>query len=238
MKLTVAQTRPIPGNIEKNIEDHRRLIELAVSNKADLIVFPELSLTGYEPSLAKQLATDQDDQRFDFFQKTSDEYSIIIAAGMPTNGLNGIHISMIFFQPNQDRKTYSKQKLHSDEFPFFVGGINELMLNINNTKIAPAICYESLLPEHAAKAAKNGADIYMASVAKSANGISKAYKHFPKIAKQYSMIVVMSNCIGKCDNFESVGKSAIWNQQGELVGMLSDGDEGILMIDTETEVVV
>ena len=108
------------------------------------------------------------------------------------------------------------------------------MLTIEHKKIAPAICYESLLPEHSAKAAKNGANIYMASVAKSVNGINNGYIHYPQIAKQYSMIVLLSNCIGRCDDFESVGQSAIWNQQGDLVGKLNDKDQGILVINTET----
>ena len=69
MKLAVAQTKPEAGNIEKNIEIHKSLIASAVANKVDLIVFPELSLTGYEPSLAKQLATDQNDHRLDVFSE-------------------------------------------------------------------------------------------------------------------------------------------------------------------------
>ena len=234
MKLAVAQTRPEAGNIDKNIEIHKSLIANAIANNVDLIVFPELSLTGYEPNLAKQLATDQNDHRLDIFQNISDENKIIIVAGMPTIGDDGIQISMFIFQPNQQHQIYSKQHLHTDEFPFFTNGTKELMLTIENTKIAPAICYESLLPEHAAKAAKNGANIYMAGVAKSANGISKAYKHYPEIARQYSMFVLMSNCIGPCDEFLSAGQSAIWDQQGTLVGRLNDKDEGILMMDTKT----
>ena len=49
MKICVAQTRPIKGDIQSNIDHHKRLIDLAVSNGADTVIFPELSLTGYEP---------------------------------------------------------------------------------------------------------------------------------------------------------------------------------------------
>lgn len=238
MKLAVAQTRPVKGNIEKNIEVHKRLIERVASYGADLIVFPELSLTGYEPALAKQLATNQDDKRLDVFQYLSDEKKMLIAIGVPTKGFNGIYISMIIFQPNQKHQIYSKQQLHADELPFFVPGTNDLMLSIGNKKIAPAICYESLLRPHSKAAADNGANVYLASVAKSANGINKAFTHYPKVARSHSMLVLMSNCVGSCDDFEAVGQSAIWNEQGKLLGQLNDKDQGILLFDTNTGEVI
>jgi predicted amidohydrolase len=234
MKLAVAQTRPVKGNIEKNIEVHKKLIELAAAYAVDLIVFPELSLTGYEPTLAKQLATTPDDKRLNVFQSLTNEKNLIIAIGLPTIGVNGIHISMIIFQPNQKTKIYSKQILHKDEYPFFVPGTANLMLTFANKKIAPAICYESLQPEHAATAAINGANIYLASVAKSANGVDKAYRHYPEIARNHSMLVLMSNCVGACDDFEATGQSAIWNEEGKRLGQLNDKEEGILIIDTNT----
>ena len=52
MKICAAQTRPVKGNIQQNIENHKKLINLAVVNGADIIIFPELSITGYEPELA------------------------------------------------------------------------------------------------------------------------------------------------------------------------------------------
>ncbi len=238
MRISIAQTRPIKGDMVANIETHKKFTNLAVSYKADAIFFPELSITGYEPKLAKQLATNQDDNRFDDFQKISDIKNITIGIGVPTVGETGILISMIIFQPNTERQTYSKQQLHSDEFPYFVNGQQQIILTVKNKQIAPAICYESLQPEHSENAFKGGAEIYIASVAKSANGVGKAFDHFPKIAKQYSMPVLMSNCLGLCDDFESTGNSAIWNKDGLLSGQLNETDEGILIFDTETELLI
>lgn len=238
MRISIAQTRPIKGDIVANIETHKKFTNLVVSYKADAIFFPELSITGYEPKLAKQLATNQDDKRFDDFQKLSDIKNITIGIGIPTVGETGILISMIIFQPNTERRTYSKQQLHSDEFPYFVNGQQQVILTVKNKKIAPAICYESLQPGHSENVFKSGAEIYIASVAKSADGVGKAFNHFPKIAKQYSMPVLMSNCLGPCDDFESTGNSAIWNKDGLLSGQLNETDEGILIFDTETELLI
>jgi predicted amidohydrolase len=234
MNIAVAQIRPFKGDIKKNIETHKKFIALAVSSGARIVVFPELSLTGYEPELSKKLATDQDDSRFDDFQKISDTNKITIGAGVPTKGNSGIYISMIIFQPHQPRQTYSKQYLHEDEHPYFICREQQVFLSVNKLKIAPAICYESLLPQHSEYAFKNEANIYIASVAKSANGVQKALKHFPEIARKYSMTVLMANSVGPCDNFESAGNTSVWNNKGVRAGQLNDTDEGLLIIDTET----
>ncbi|MFM2302874.1 MAG: hypothetical protein RLZZ135_277 [Cyanobacteriota bacterium] len=235
MKICLAQTRPIKGEIDKNIETHKKFINLATCEGANIIFFPELSLTGYEPRLAKELATTQDDKRFDDFQKISNSHNITIMVGMPTKLNAEILISMVIFQPNQSRQTYSKNRLHPDEFRYFIHGQQQTILMIDNKKIAPAICYESLQFEHSEKAFNNGAEIYIASVAKSKNGVAKAFKHYPDIAKKYSMTVLMSNCLGLCDDFESVGRSSIWNKDGLLLGQLNETSEGILLYNTDDQ---
>jgi predicted amidohydrolase len=234
MKICVAQIRSIKGDIDKNIENHKRLIDMAIANRANVIVFPELSITGYEPELSKELATSQEDKRLDDFQKISDINHITIGVGIPTKSGSGIRISMIIFQPNEPKQTYSKQYLHQDEFPYFVRGQEQIFLTYKDNKIAPAICYESLLSEHSEIAFKNGTNVYLASVAKPTRGIEKAFKHYPAIANKYSMTVLMANCVGYCDNFESVGQSSVWDDKGQLVGQLDDQSEGILVYDTST----
>jgi len=47
MKIAIAQISPLLGLVDKNLEIHLEFIEKAVKEKADLIIFPELSLTGY-----------------------------------------------------------------------------------------------------------------------------------------------------------------------------------------------
>lgn len=235
MKISVAQTRPVKGDIAANIYNHRKLTNRAVSLKADMIFFPELSVTGYEPELARDLAMSEDDKRFDIFQRISDANKITIAIGAPTKANAGICISMIVFQARKPRLTYSKQQLHLDEFPYFINGEKQLILTVENRSIATAICYESLQPDHAENAYKLGAEIYIASVAKSQKGIAKALVHYPEMAKKFSMPVLMSNCVGFCDNFESAGKSGIWTKKGNLAAQLDDKCEGILIFDTETE---
>ncbi|HRO68913.1 MAG TPA: carbon-nitrogen hydrolase family protein [Chitinophagaceae bacterium] len=235
MKIGIAQARPFKGNVSANVEAHRKLIDSALTYKADAVFFPELSLTGYEPALANELASHQDDNELDIFQQISDQYKIIIGVGLPTRSATIPRISMIIFTPQQARQTYSKQQLHSDEFPYFGSGEGQVIIESGKSKIAPAICYESLQPSHAANSFGLGANIYVASVAKSANGVEKAFQHFPVIAKRYSMPVFMANSLGFCDNFLSVGRSSVWSKDGRLIAQLDEQSEGVLVYDTETE---
>ncbi len=235
MKICVAQTRPVKGDIQSNIENHKKLIELAVSNGAHTIIFPELSLTGYEPQLSKELATNQDDSRFDDFQNISDTTHITIGVGVPTKNSKGTCISMILFQSHKARQTHSKKYLHPDEEDFFISGQSSADLISNKTNIALAICYELSIPKHSENAFKSKAEIYIASVAKSVVGVEKAVKSLSDIAKKYSMTVLMSNCVGQADGEECGGKTSVWNNKGLLAAQLNDTDEGIIIFDTDTQ---
>jgi predicted amidohydrolase len=169
------------------------------------------------------------------FQEISDTSQITIGVGVPIKNKTGICISMIIFQPHKARQVYSKKYLHPDEEEYFVSGQNSAGLPVNNSNMAIAICYELSVPEHWENAVKNGAQIYIASVAKSADGVEKATKSLADIANKYSMTVLMSNSVGQADGFECAGKTSIWNNKGVLAGQLNDTNEGILIIDTDTE---
>ncbi|MGV3560842.1 carbon-nitrogen hydrolase family protein [Larkinella arboricola] len=238
MKICVAQTRPVKGDISQNIENHKRFIERAAAHSADILVFPELSITGYEPTLASELATTPDDSRFAVFQQRSDAHNLTIGIGVPTRNEAGVCITMVLFHPSQPWQTYSKQYLHADEEPFFVSWQNASVVIRNKPEVALAICYELSISEHAETAHRNGATIYLASVAKTASGVEKAAQSLSAIAQTYSMTVLMANSVGPSDDFISGGKTAIWNTRGDLLGQLNDTVEGILLLDTDTQEVV
>jgi predicted amidohydrolase len=238
MRIALAQTKPVKGHVESNIAGHKKFIALALLYRADLILFPELSITGYEPSLAKELAITANDIRFDDFQKISDTKNISICIGAPLKGNNGTLISTIFFQPEQYPKVYSKRYLHADEESYFINGQEQVFLNKGNHIIAPAICYELSVPQHAKDAHTWGADIYLVSVAKTAQGMSRAIETLSNTSVDYSMTVLLSNCVGNCDNFLSAGRSSVWTRKGKLIAQLDEINEGLLVFDTKTEEVI
>ena len=238
MNISIAQIKPVKGDIPANLEKHIQFIDLAVSLKASSVFFPELSLTGYEPELAKELAIDHNDHRLDKFQQISDHEKITIGVGVPTIYQKGVRISMIIFQPEKPRIMYSKQQLHEDEFLYFESGHEQILITFENQKVIPAICFESLQIDHADKAVGLGGQIYIASVAKSQNGINKAYEHYPEVARKHKIPVLMLNCIGECDNFISKGYSSVWTKEGKLIAQLESQHEGIIVFNNETEKVI
>ena len=52
LTLAAAQTISIPGDVAANIQRHLAMMRAAAEQGVQLLVFPELSLTGYEPFLA------------------------------------------------------------------------------------------------------------------------------------------------------------------------------------------
>ena len=238
MKICVVQTRPVKGDVKSNIADHKRMIALAVADGAEMIIFPELSLTGYEPTLAKELATTLEDGRFDTLQTISNQKEVIIGVGMPTKHGDGLCISMILLQPNQPRRIYSKKYLHMDEEPFFVSGENFPILPVNERQIGLAICYELSVAAHVKTAVAGGADVYLASVAKTEAGMEHASKRLANIAQTYNMPVLISNSVGPSDNFLSVGKTAVWDKTGQLLAQLDDTNEGYIIFNTDSESVI
>ncbi len=234
MKICLAQTRSAKGDVESNIEHHQQIIRRAIDHEGDIIIFPELSITNYEPELAQELAVHLDDHRFDDFQEIADNQQVTIGIGVPLKADGGICISLMIFHPHWPRQIYSKKYLHSDEEPFFVPGNNSTNFLENSPNIALGICYELSVPAHAEGAFKSGAEIYLTSVAKSASGVEKASERLSEIAKKFSMLTLMVNNIGPSDNFIGAGQSAMWNRQGDLIGQLDDQHEGLLLIDLET----
>jgi predicted amidohydrolase len=238
MKFCVVQTRPVKGNIQANIENHNRLIALAITKGADIIIFPELSLTGYEPELANDLATNIDDNRFDLFQEISNLNRVIIGVGMPIRSSEGISISMIIFQPGTTRNVYHKKYIHADEEEFFISGENSRVTIGEKNNIALAICYELSVPVHADEASKKKAEFYIASAVKTKDAMQRTMDRLSEIAKKYSMTVLFSNCVGKSGGDDCGGKSSAWNNKGELLGQLNETDEGILLLDTTTNEII
>ncbi len=238
MRISIAQTRPIKGDIQRNIERHMKFVSAAGANRADVIIFPELSLTGYEPALAESLAAGANDTRFDVFQDASDKNAITIGAGVPTQSNSGICISLLLCRPLRPKRLYSKMFLHPDELPFFVAGEKVEGLVSENRGVALAICYELSIPEHAATAFNDGAHTYIASVAKSAGGVDKATQRLAEIARDYSMTVFMANSVGPADGFQCAGKSSVWNRKGELLVQMDNESEGIIIHDTVSQEII
>jgi len=232
MKIAVAQIQSLKGLIKENIEVHLKLIEKACENSVDIILFPELSITNYTTDLSTIPPITLNDACFDVFQNISNTTNLFIAIGAPLTDTKGTYISLVFFQPHQDRIAYHKQMLDDDEIPFFIPGSQQTYITLKQEKIAFGICFESLQPLHFFNAQKAGTTIYMASVAKHQKGIEKANRYFLDVSKSNPDIpILMANSIGASDAFLNAGQSAVWYNGTKKI-TLDNQHQGLLIFDT------
>jgi predicted amidohydrolase len=234
MRIAIAQTNPAKGDIARNIENHLKFIEKAIEDKADLVVFPELSITGYEPTLAAELATIATDSRFAVFQELSNKNNLTICIGAPTRNEEKLHISMFIFQPNVEPLTYSKQYLHHSEISVFAPSNTGPVFFKPDGKgiVTPAICFELSVEAHAANVVKGNATFYIASVLNPVSGVDNDLRRLSAIAVKYGINTFMANYTGFSGGYHCAGKSSVWDTKGNLLAQLPAEKEGILVFDS------
>jgi predicted amidohydrolase len=232
MILASAQTKVKRGDIESNLNDHYSLIDLASRNQAGLIVFPEMSITGYEREKAPDLAFMENDSRLDVLRQLSADRQMILIAGAPVLISNDLYIGAFIIKPDGSVSIYTKQYLHPGEEKFFKSSsAYNPKIRTGNEQISIAICSDIDNPSHAENANKTGITVYIASIFFTPGGIPGAYKTLSGYARQYGMNVLMSNCCGQSWGLDSGGKSGFWDKNGKLIANLNDADSGLLIIE-------
>jgi predicted amidohydrolase len=237
MILASAQTNPDQKDIFTNLNDHYHLIRIAADNGAQLIVFPEMSITGYVREEAKELSFRPNDSRLDLLQQFASDYKITIVAGAPLNIGPRLFIGSLIFSPVGSTSVYTKQYLHPGEEVYFRSSmIYNPVIEIENEKISLAICADIDNPLHAKCAYQKNSSFYVPSIFFSMNGISEAHKLLGEYAQKYSMNILMSNFCGKSWNTIAGGRSAFWNSEGVLISSLDDSNPGLLIVEKESEI--
>jgi predicted amidohydrolase len=230
MIIAAAQTKPFENNTTKNIDCHLQLIKLAAQQGVELIVFPEMSLTGYERELACELAFTEQDARLEVFKRMSALHKMIIVVGAPIHINSQLYIGSFIFSPDNTTSIYTKQFLHEgEEFYFSSNSSYNPLIQVADEKISIAICADIAHPEHPANASNHKTTIYLASIFYTPNGISEAYMQLSEYAAKYKMNVLMANYSGPSYHMESAGKSACWDKKGNLIGNLNSHSEGLLI---------
>lgn len=234
MIIAAAQIVPVKGDVDENIESHLSLIKQAHEKNVNLIVFPELSLTGYEPELAKSLAFSENDPRLKPLIEVAQEMSIIILVGAPLS-LNGkLHIASFILYPNKKIGIHTKRYLHPGEEKYFNPGLHNHQISLNGEKISLAICADISNPNHPKDAYENGASFYLSSVLCSIKGYDYDVGLLKGYAKKYNMIVMMANYGGDSGGYEVAGKSVIISENGEIITSIEGKGEGLALAEFES----
>jgi predicted amidohydrolase len=227
--FAIAQTVVVKGDIAANAARHAVLAETAARHGAWLVLFPELALTGYEPSLAAALALDAADRRLDPLREAAMRLGIVIVTGAPWKAAGLPHIAALSFLPDGMLQVYTKQHLHPGEDATFAAGAGGADVSSNGVRFALAVCADITQAEHPAAAARRGADLYAASMLISENGHAHDAGLLRGHAREHRMPVAMANHGGPSGGWACAGRSALWDENGDDVIAAEGAGECLLL---------
>jgi predicted amidohydrolase len=242
MKVTLAQTNPRLGDVHANLQDHRERIAAAVAAGSDLIVFPELSLTGYFlKDQAFELACKLDSPAL--AELTEASRDITIVAGFVERAPDGrLYNSLAFLERGEVLGVHRKVHLVSyglfDEARDFAAGERFEIIESRLGRLGPLTCEDMWHSPSAYIHFLNNADALVVASASPARGVEAPG---PGLASQrtwdtlitstallYRTWVVYAGRVGWEDGIGFGGASAIVDPWGNVVAQLDALEPGEL----------
>ncbi len=256
MKIAICQTNPTVGDIEGNIRKLKKIVN-QISSDADLIVFPELYITGYPPRdlLEKHYfieKTQEGIKEVIDFSKQYPQIGIIIGAPIPTgkNVGKGLYNSAVLIFKGKILHTQHKSLLPTydvfDESRYFDVAEKIEVIKFKDEMLGISICEDAWNDNKLwAKRlydfdpleilAQKGATLFI-NISSSPFYIGKdeiRYKVISAHAKKHNIPFVYVNLVGGNDEIIFDGKSLFVNQQGNPIEILPSFEEKIKIIDTK-----
>jgi len=163
------QFQHAPGDKEANLATIRSFVAKAVAEKVDLLVFPEMCITGYWH--VRNLPREEIDAlaepvpegpSTDFLLSLASEYGISIGAGLIERGSDGkLFNTYVVAMPNG--RTVSHRKLHTFISEHMDSGSDYTVFDLpDGTKAGILICYDCNLGENVRATALLGAEVLLA----------------------------------------------------------------------------
>lgn len=211
--IAAAQPRCTARDVAANAVAHAEIIRSA---GARVVVFPEMSLTGYELD-ADPVAPD--DERLSPIVDACSTTGTVALAGAPTAGTDGEHISVLAFEGNARCVAYDKMWLSDAEAQRFVPGRAPAILNVDGWRLGLAICKDTGVAAHADSVAAEGMDVYVAGVLDSADDATVQDERARRVAARHGVWVVVASFAGSTGGgYEhAAAQSRIWSPNGTVV---------------------
>lgn len=247
--LAAAQTVAVPGDVSANIAQHLELARIATQERAKVVVFPELSLTGYELELAPALAFAEDDARLGPLSGFARASGATLIVGAPVRVAAKLHVGAFILYSDGSLELHTKRHLGAGfppeaspngivpplESAVFEPGILCPPVRLGDHEGAVAICAESFQRWVAREAAERGAKTYLSSHFGIPSDLAQRIAGLSKIAAHYGMAVVFANYAGVTGGLVASGGSAILSDTGELLVQLERQGQGVaIAIEDET----
>lgn len=216
------QVSPFSTDVDHALQHLEKSAVIAKSKGCDILVTPEMYLTGYNigPAEVQRLAQPKDGQYFEEVAKIARHNAIAILYGYPERvpdqdaPFNSVQL---IDDLGKIAGNYRKTHLYGqvDRTQFLQGERRSFLISLKGWKIALAICYDIEFPELARAYAQDGADIILAPTANMTPYDSVATRLVPARAQENGVFVVYANYSGSEGHFDYCGKSCICGPDGE-----------------------
>lgn len=240
LRIALAQLNLFVGDVAGNTQ---RLIDASAQARddmqADLVLFPELSLSGYPPEdllfhsgLRRQVKTALDRVR-------AETSGITVVAGYPEYAEEGIYNAAAVLCDGETVANYRKQELPNysvfDEKRYFEHGLDTCIFELKGIKIALLICEDIWEPNPARAAKANGAQLI---VVINGSPYSLRYQERREAVvrarvKDTGLPVAYVNLLGGQDELVFDGGSFVMNAHGEVVQRVAPFIEGLFAVEVD-----
>ncbi|PJA95967.1 MAG: nitrilase [Ignavibacteriales bacterium CG_4_9_14_3_um_filter_34_10] len=236
MKICLVQYSPEWENIDLNIEKVKTLFS-NFNEKVDLIIFPELTLTGFTMNSSK-FAEEIDGRCTQFFIGLSKRLKTNIIAGLVESDDGSIFNSAVHFDNGIIMARY--RKIHpfsmAGENNFYSASRETIVTKINNVQIGLSVCYDLRFPELYRLYAKKRTDI----IVNIANWPIPRIEHWKTLLKARAIenlcYIIGVNRVGDDPNVSYNGFSSIFDPTGKEI-ICVENDEKLLLTELDIDVV-
>jgi predicted amidohydrolase len=212
--LTVAVAQPscVPHDVEANVATHAAAVRAA---GARVVVFPELSLTGYEldaPTIAV------DDPRLAPLVAACGDVGAVALVGAPVSGSRGReHIAVLAVDGAGVSVAYRKAWPDATETRFAPG--EPAVLIVDGWRLGLAVCRDTGIAQHAADTAALGIDAYVAGTLMLDSQVAVQDERARRIAVAHEVRVAFASCAAPTGGgyARPAGHSGIWGADGVLL---------------------
>lgn len=241
LRLALVVQRCIPGAFEKNLTASLKAVSHAAKQKAQMVVFPEMNLSGYltGPKISS-IAQPVSQKLLQTLSDAADEFDISILVGMAEAKENQIFATHLVFSPKSPMEQYRKIHMAPNEQEYFSPG-NEITLFRNDTLcFGIQLCYDAHFPELSTAMAVQGADIIIIPHASPRGTPKEKYKswmrHLTARAFDNGVFIAAVNQTG--DNTRGLifpGLALVIGPDGNIISKFMDPDEKIHIVDIDLD---
>lgn len=235
-RLTLHAATPKLGNVEANVAAVAKAVAV---DKADLVVFPELFLSGYNiGDDAQRLALTLDDDRLEPVRKAAKAAKATVVAGGPRKVRAGVTTNAAFLiHPDGTTEAYDKRVLANyttfQEGLFFQPGRTTPVFETRHGKVGLSICYDLFFPEFQRRQALAGADLLL-NISASPTTSQRFFEAlFPARAIENASFVAYTNLVGPQDGIVFWGGAQAWTPRAHRLARSEPLKAGKVTVDLD-----